>query len=137
MNTKLEELKKVIQVACPDLMELKEGQNIEYQGKKAVIAFKNHFGWRCYMSGDPYGLVLTDSMVQFDKTFKILGSKITISYVLRAIAKKEKLNSMPRFMSINGGFFEDGVLITSWDLSQDDIDRNPQTWDFLHELLIK
>jgi len=150
MQNKLEELKKAIHEACPELLELSFGCEIEYDGLKYKIINEDsveigshiYFG---FFERMPKYLGKNEIEIQEDMTrgwrtcgcdtgnyvkkikyIKILGHHIGIAEVLRAINKVDtKGDSIG--ITESGLFFRAGaldVIYTEiyWDLEHDDLD---------------
>lgn len=88
----MDKVKAKIVELCPDVMELKSGCEIEYDGETAYLTGET------YTMGDAFGSVPArkfwvtnkgikgiDSFHENGKEWKILGSPITLAVVLRAI----------------------------------------------------
>lgn len=61
---------------------------------------------------------------------------IRLADVLLAISEKEKFNAMLKFMAVNGGFYDNGVLIAQYNLAKDNIlDQSDEFCEFLYKLI--
>lgn len=146
---KKEEIRKAIISSVPEIVELKFGCRVQYEemgskGKPVIyhslvvdsigdqITISNVFGG--------ISIILREDL-------KSLGRQIRLSDILAAIESKEKVK-------ISTGSFEGSEenpksireeyeinhavpkLLYLYNLRADDLELNPQTWDYLYELLI-
>lgn len=134
--TPLQTLKHAIQVACPEIMELKFGCEVEYNGKiysycgagKApMVFFRENY----------QGLDVVLPLPQY----KILGRPIGLSEVLRAVGSLKKFpfavddqGFIWKWDSAGSGNWIPAKL--TWNLSLPTIDdQKPELWEFVLKIL--
>ena len=151
--TKLEELKKAIQVACPDLMELKFGCEVtsgNIEGKLKLFGC----GISGYLFQQP---AAHDELSSRHSTYElkiedcnIIGSPINLSHVLRAIKGKHiGIQSNGCFINLMPGDpigkyelsqwyyrWDEQYHTYEWNLEEDNLDhQSEETIDFIYGLL--
>lgn len=128
--SKLSELKKVIQKAVPEIMELKLGCEVEIGTITSVFESEGKYGYALIpystrwdgMNGEA-----TAKRYSKERLGKILGRPIRLSDVLVAIMGKPEKPQM-------AGFWAD--VIINWKLSDDNLDHQSEACiNFLHNLL--
>lgn len=133
MTNKLEELKEVIQLANPEIMELKRGcllateDGLGYYNEDFEISYV-HKGTKhevMYFKSNEFGRKEVNEV-----NFEILGRPITLSDILIALHKKW----------LNGAGFslelKQRDLIRIWNLKETLDNQSEETISFLYELLV-
>lgn len=107
-HTNHSKLEEAIRKACPELMELSFGCEVEI-GAQTGRVVSTLF--------EPDIMVLLEEDVVTVKEYKILGHPIELQHILRTIAKEEKSSVGSFYIDLNGILFLNTTSV-GWDLSQ-------------------
>ena len=141
-NTKLEQLTKAIQLAVPSIMRLELGCKVEIldKGIYKFVAYKSS-GIHLLFQGKSEQFVITEEMLKYDKTIKIIGRDITPIDILKTLGDNFVIDSNGILLKIKN--FEGGdnwlykCLECKIDLNVPFQDQSDETKDFLWDLICK
>lgn len=138
----MEELKKIIQEAVPEIMELKFGCEIVYPGyQKATICGQQLNTYRVYCEQRNYCAfkMISDKELDLSLVHQILGRPIRLADVLMAIPLMELQTLIPASEEMPTGCSRlEHIVHNLWRLNDDNLDKqSPECIKFLTELLTK
>lgn len=139
LNEKQQKLRKIINRACPELLRLEEGCEVEWTGQGAAKGIyigenrqnKHYIIFKGHLDAESY------SQEQFDKNVKVIGKPPTLEHLLTAIGNTEESNYY--LVDVDGKFSEyvnyNLASAFKYDLSKSPLDQSEQVIDSLLEIL--
>ena len=133
---KRQEVRNKIIAACPEIMELKFGCQVEKRSGKICAVFESHSEYRYgIVSGALWPDSLSGELYSKESLGKILGSPITLSHALRAVEKKNRKGLVSPNLKRNSELSEMTSILDWWDFTKNYDDQSDELVAYLYDVL--